>query len=140
MTDNTRMVDLPWVDGTTRTVPEGTVYETKFGLVRVALDGGYSDGPDPEKLLGKSIYTHISSSFAVRIFTEAPEPPVKVNVPTSLGAIVSMAVHPNDPGYVLTRYGWLGLRSRAECSPSEIAAQIRAGARVLFEGVDEDTP
>lgn len=137
MTDNAKMVDLPWHDGTTRTVPEGTVYETKFGLVRVALDGGYSDGPDPEKLLGKSIYTHISSSFAVRIFTEAPEPPVKVTVPTGLGAIVSLPTLPNDPGFVLTREGWLGLNVVVKFDPSEISGLLHdGGARVLYEGDD----
>lgn len=125
MTDNARMVDLPWVDGTTRTVPEGTVYEAKDGIMHVALD-----------------YVHRSSiaAVAVRIFTEAPEPPVKVNVPTGLGAIVSLSVSPDYPGFVLTRSGWRGLNSYTEYDPSEIATELHDGARVLFEGVDEDTP
>lgn len=125
MTDNARMVDLPWVDGTTRTVPEGTVYESQAGIVHVARHRAYRASRD---------------GVAVRILTEAPEPPVKVNVPTGLGAIVSMAVYPNDPGYVLTRYGWRGLRTYDRYDPSEIADRLREGARVLFEGVDEDTP
>lgn len=61
-------------------------------------------------------------------------------VPTGLGAIVSMAVYPNDPGYVLTREGWLGLSSGIKYDPSEIATELHDGARVLFEGVDKDTP
>ena len=73
MTDNARMVDLPWVDGTTRTVPERTVYESQAGTVHVARDGGHRSP---------------LASPAFRIFTEAPEPPVKVDVPTGIGAIV----------------------------------------------------
>ena len=140
MTDNTRMVDLPWVDGTTRTVPEGTAYETEAGLVYAARDGGYSHGINPNKTWGEPIRPHNSYSAAVRTFTEAPEPPVKVSVPTGLGAIVSMPARPNEPGFVLAREGWRGLRTYDRYDPSEIADRLRVGARVLFEGVDEDTP
>ena len=139
MTDNTRMVDLPWVDGTTRTVPEGTAYASLAGLVYAARDGGYSDGINPNTPWSEPIRPHFSGSVAVHIFTEAPEPPVKVDVPTGLGAIVSLPYLPDDPGFVLTRGGWLGLRTRVECDPSEIADEIRKGARVLYEGL-EDTP
>lgn len=125
MTDNTRMVDLPWVDGTTRTVPEGTVYESQAGIVHVARHRAYRASRD---------------GVAVRILTEAPEPPVKVTVPTGLGSIVSLTAFLDDPGYVLTRDGWRGLGSYIEYPPSEIADELRAGARVIFEGIDEDTP
>lgn len=134
MTDNARMVDLPWVDGTTRTVPEWTVYEAADGRILYARKNGYSQRNR------RYFSYHDEDSAAVRILTEAPEPPVKVTVPTGLGAIVSMAVYPNDPGYVLTRYGWRGLRTYDRYDPSEIADLLHKGARVLFEGVDEDTP
>ena len=132
MTDNTRMVDLPWIDGTTRTVPEWTPYVTRSGVVLYARDGGYSytGGAD------SCIHLHHESA-AVRILTEAPEPPVKVNVPTGLAAVVSLSISPDSPGYVLTRKGWRGLRTDLTIDPSEIARELRAGARVLFEGVDE---
>ena len=140
MTDNARMVDLPWVDGTTRTVPDLTIYAAKDGALYVARDGGYSEAVDPSKSWCETIYDHNPYSAAVRIFTEAPEPPVKVTVPTGLGAIVSSAVFPDDPGFVLTREGWRGLRAYDRYDPSEIAGRLRNGARVLFEGVDKDTP
>ena len=140
MTDNAKMVDLPWVDGTTRTVPEGTAYASLAGLVYAARDGGYSDGINPNTPWSEPIRPHFSGSVAVHIFTEAPEPPVKVEVPTIFGAVVSTSVYPNEPGYVLTRCGWIGLRTCIEHDPSQIATEIHDGARVLFEGVDEDTP
>lgn len=140
MTDNTKMVDLPWVDGTTRTVPEGTVFAPNDGALYAARDGGYSAGIDPSTPWGETIYPHIADTRAVRILTEAPEPPVKVNVPTGLGAIVSLPKLSNEPGYVLTRSGWRGLRTRVECDPDGIANVLRDGARVLYEGVDKDTP
>ena len=132
MTDNTKMVDLPWHDGTTRTVPEFTPYVTRSGVVLYARDGGYSytGGAD------SCIHLHHESA-AVRILTEAPEPPVKVDVPTGIGAVVSSAVFPDNPGFVLTRDGWRGLHTYTECHPSEIADRLRDGARVLYEGVDE---
>ena len=132
MTDNTRMVDLPWIDGTTRTVPEFTPYVTRSGVVLYARDGGYSytGGAD------SCIHLHHESA-AVRILTEAPEPPVKVNVPTGLGAIVSASMYPNEPCYVLGPDGWRSLRTYIKFDPSEIAEELRDGARVLFEGVDE---
>lgn len=134
--DNTRMVDLPWVDGTTRTVPEGTPYEMPDGYLAFARDGGFSF----EVGTGHFFRGHEADSAAVRILTEAPEPPVKVNVPTGLGAIVSMPARPNEPGFVLAREGWRGLRTYDRYDPSEIDGRLRVGARVLFEGVDEDTP
>lgn len=134
MTDNTRMVDLPWVDGTTRTVPDETPYEMPDGYLAFARDGGFSF----ELGTGHFFRGHEADSAAVRIFTEAPEPPVKVNVPTGLGAIVSMAESPNSPGFVLTRDGWRGLRTLMAGPPSEIAEELSEGARVLYEG--EDTP
>ena len=137
MTDSTKMVDLPWHDGTTRTVPEGTVYESESGLVCAARDGGYSLVANPKKDSGNQIYSHLHNSAAVRIFAEAPEPPVKVDVPTGLGAVVSTPVYPNEPGYVLARKGWRGLETDRRYDPSEVANELRAGARILFEGVDE---
>ena len=133
MTDNTKMVDLPWTDGTTRTVPEWTRYEGRDRYLVFARDGGYSftDGT------GSMLHRHDDDSKAVRILTEAPEPPVKVDVPTGLGAVVSSAVFPDNPGFVLTRDGWRGLHTYTECHPSEIADRLRDGARVLYEGVDE---
>ena len=131
MTDNTRMVDLPWVDGTTRTVPEFTPYVERIGVVAFARDGGYSY----RGIADSPFRSHDSYSAAVRIFTEAPEPPVKV--PTGIGAVVSFALHPDVPGYVLTREGWLGLDSCTHYGPAHIASLLRRGARVLFEGVDE---
>ena len=139
MTDNTRMVDLPWVDGTKRTVPEWTLYTVASGSLFTARDGGYSPAHDPSKSWGKTIYPHVPDSAAVRIFTEAPEPPVKVDVPTGLGTIVSLSLYPHKPGYVLTREGWRGLRMCIEYDPSEIASELSRGARVLFEGVDKVT-
>lgn len=131
MTDNTRMVDLPWVDGTTRTVPEFTPYVERIGVVAFARDGGYSY----RGIADSPFRSHDSYSAAVRIFTEAPEPPVKV--PTGIGAVVSFALHPDVPGYVLTREGWLGLNSWTHYEPTQIAGLLRRGARVLYEGVDE---
>ena len=132
MTDNTRMVDLPWHDGTTRTVPEWTPYVNRSGVVLYARDGGYSytGGAD------SCIHLHHESA-AVRILTEAPEPPVKVDVPTGIGAIVSSRWYRDDPAYVLTRQGWRGLSAGYPYEASEIADALRSGARVLFEGVDE---
>ena len=133
MTDNTRMVDLPWVDGTTRTVPEFTPYVERIGVVAFARDGGYSH----RGVADSPICGHDDDSRAVRILTEAPEPPVKVNVPTGIGAILSFATRPDVPGYVLTREGWLGLNSWTHYEPTQIAGLLRRGARVLYEGVDE---
>ena len=133
MTDNTHMVDLPWIDGTTRTVPEWTKYESQDKGVAYARDGGYSYRPNSGELL----FAHHSGSRAVCILTEAPEPPVKVDVPTGLGAVVSTPVYPNEPGYVLARKGWRGLETDRRYDPSEVANELRAGARILFEGVDE---
>lgn len=132
MTDNTRMVDLPWHDGTTRTVPEGTAYETLTRRALYAHKDGY-------KLQRDSCYSssYDAYSAAVRIFTEAPEPPVKVNVPTGIGAIVSQSAFKRWPAYVLGREGWLGLGSGRPYEASLIADEIRNGARVLFEGVAE---
>ena len=132
--NNTKMVDLPWHDGPTRTVPEWTRYEGRDRYLVFARDGGYSftDGT------GSMLHRHDDDSKAVRVLTEAPEPPVTVNVPTGIGAIVSFAEFPNIPGYVLTRKGWLGLITWTHYDPSEIAKELRDGARVLFEGVDED--
>ena len=132
MTDNPKMVDLPWHDGTTRTVPEWTPYVNRSGVVLYARDGGYSytGGAD------SCIHLHHESA-AVRILTEAPEPPVKVDVPTGIGAVVSFGSRPDVPGYVLTREGWLGLNSWTHYGPAHIASLLRRGARVLYEGVDE---
>lgn len=129
MSDNTNMVDLPWHDGTTRVVPEWTVYEATNGCVHFALHGRYSSSP-------KWSYPHFPGSAAVRILTEAPEPPVKANVPTSLGAIVSPSPFSNNLGYVLTQNGWCGLFTGRRYNPSEIADELRLGARVFYEGDD----
>lgn len=131
MTDNTRMVDLPWHDGTTRTVPEWTKYESQDKGVAYARDGGYSYRPNSGELL----FAHHSGSRAVCILTEAPEPPAKVNVPTGLAAVVSLSIFPDSPGYVLTRNGWRGLRTDLTIDSSQIANELRDGARVLYEGV-----
>ena len=133
MTDNTKMVDLPWIDGTTRTVPEFTPYVERVGVALFARDGGYSYRASADS----RIHPHDHDSAAVRILTEAPEPPVKVNVPTGIGAVVSMAISPNDPGFVLTNKGWRGLRTWTHYEPTQIANKLSDGARVLFEGVDE---
>ena len=132
MTDNTKMVDLPWIDGTTRTVPEETTYVTRSGVVLYARGGGYSytGGAD------SCIHLHHDSA-AVRILTEAPEPPVKVTVPTGIGAIVSGQWTLDKPAYVLDRKGWRGLFTDRRYSVNEIAKEIRKGAVVLYEGVDE---
>lgn len=137
MTDNPKMVDLPWHDGTIRTVPEWTPYEAESGEVFAARDGGYSEGIDPSKPWCETTCPHIADTRAVRIFTEAPEPPVKVDVPTGIGAVVSFALHPDVPGYVLTREGWLGLNSWTHYEPTRIAGLLRRGARILYAGVDE---
>ena len=133
MTDNTKMVDLPWADGTTRTVPEWTPYVGRDGYLAFARDGGYST----PHVAGAFLNDHDDDSAAVRILTEAPEPPVKVDVPTELGTVVSTPVYPNEPGYVLARKGWRGLETDQRYDPSEIAEELRRGARILFEGVDE---
>lgn len=133
MTDNTHMVDLPWIDGTTRTVSEFTPYVERAGVIAFARDGGYSYRASSDS----RTQPHDHDSAAVCILTEAPEPPVKVDVPTGIGAIVSLAIFPNRPGNVLMGDGWHGMRSHARKDPSFIADQLRAGARVLFEGVDE---
>lgn len=133
MTDNTKMVDLPWVDGTTRTVSELTPYVERAGVIAFARDGGYSYRASSDS----RTQPHDHDSAAVCILTEAPEPPVKINVPTGLGAVVSTPVYPNEPGYVLARKGWRGLETDRRYDPSEVACELRAGARVLFEGVAE---
>ena len=133
MTDNDKMVDLPWHDGTTRTVPEWTSYEGCDGYLAFAREGGYSF----KRTEGSLPFDHSANSAAVRIIAEAPEPPVKVNVPTGLAAVVSMSISPDDPGCVLTRKGWRGLRTDVTLDSSQVANELRAGARVLFEGVDE---
>lgn len=138
MTDNTKMVDLPWHDGTMREVPELTAYAASDGALYTARNGGYSEGIDPSTSRGRTIYPHDPASAAVRIFTEAPEPPVKVNVPTGIGAVVSGRFEPDRPSYVRTSRGWLGLHSGEKYSESRIADKLRAGARVLYEGVDEE--
>ena len=131
MTDNTKMVDLPWIDGTTRTVPEETPYVMRDGYPAYARDGGYSYAGGA----GRILHDHDDDSAAVRIFAEAPEPPVKVNVPTGLAAVVSLSISPDSPGYVLTRNGWRGLRTDLTIDSSQIANELRDGARVLYEGV-----
>lgn len=133
MTDNTRMVDLPWHDGTTRTVPEWTPYMGRYGFLAFAREDGYST----RITAGSRINPHVDTSAAVHILTEAPEPPVKVDVPTGIAAVVSAQRFPNDPVYVLTRDGWRGIGTYTLYDPSEIADELRAGARVLYEGVDE---
>ena len=133
MTDNTRMVDLPWIDGTTRTVPEWTAYMGRYGFLAFAREDGYST----RSTAGSRINPHVDTSAAVHILTEAPEPPVKVDVPTGVGAIVSSRWYRDDPAYVLTRQGWRGLSAGDPYEASEIADALRSGARVLFEGVDE---
>ena len=138
MTDNTKMVDLPWHDGTMREVPELTAYAASDGALYTARNGGYSEGIDPSTSRGRTIYPHDPASAAVRIFTEAPEPPVKVDVPTGIGAVVSFTLFLDLPGYVLTREGWLGLNTWTYYEPAYIASLLRAGARVLYEGVDEE--
>lgn len=136
MTDEPRMVDLPWHDGTMREVPELTVYAASDGALYTARAGGYSEGIDPSMSRGRTIYPHDPASAAVRVFTEAPEPPVKVSVPTGIAAILSLPTSPSVPGYVLTHEGWRGLRSNVKIDPDEIANKLRNGAKVLFEGVD----
>lgn len=129
MTDNTKMVDLPWHDGTTRTVPEGTAYQSLDLRALYAHRDGYN-------LRQGGVYSyHDETSAAVRIFTEAPEPPVKVDVPTGLAAVVSLSISPDSPGYVLTRNGWRGLRTDLTIDSSQIANELRDGARVLYVGV-----
>ena len=134
MTDNTHMVDLPWHDGTTRTVPEWTRYEGRDRYLVFARDGGYSftDGT------GSMLHRHDDDSKAVRVLTEAPEPPVKINVPTGVGAVTSRHLEPDRPSYARTSRGWwIGLHSGERYSESRIMDELRSGARVLFEGVDE---
>jgi len=133
MTDDTRMVDLPWIDGTTRTVPEFTPYVERIGVVAFARDGGYSY----RGIADSPFRSHDSYSAAVRILTEAPEPPVKVNVPTGIGAIVSCRWTPDKPVFILGRHGWLGLNLNCQYEASAIAEVLREGGRVLYEGVDE---
>ena len=135
MTDNPKMVDLPWNDGTTRTVPEGTAYMAVNGFVYLAQDGGCISARDAAR--GGRIHSHFPCSAAVRILTEAPEPPVKVNVPTGLAAVVSGQWTLDKPAYVLDRKGWRGLFTDRRYSVNEIAKEIRKGAVVLYEGVDE---
>ena len=132
MTDNPKMVDLPWIDGTTRTVPEETLYESRVGGVLFARQGGYSSY---RRAVSSFIHGHVHNSAAVRILTEAPEPPVKVDVPTGLAAVVSLSISPDSPGYVLTRNGWRGLRTDLTIDSSQIANELRDGARVLYVGV-----
>ena len=133
MTDSTKMVDLPWIDDTTRTVPEWTPYVDSDGYLAFAREGGYSC----RCVADSHPFDHDDDTAAVRILTDAPEPPVKVDVPTGLGAIVSGGWTPDSPVFVLGRHGWRGLNSNSQFEASEIAETLRAGARVLYEGVDE---
>ena len=135
MTDNTKMVDLPWHDGTTRTVPEGTAYMAVNGFVYLAQDGGCISARDAAR--GGRIHSHFPCSAAVRIFIEAPEPPVKVKVPTGIGAIVSLPNDKRRPGFVHDWKGWRGLGLGKRYEVSEIADELRDGAVVLYAGVDE---
>ena len=133
MTDNTSIVDLPWYDGTTRTVPEFTPYVERAGVVAFARDGGYSYRASSDS----RTHPHDHDSAAVCILTEAPEPPVKVEVPTGIGAIVSGFLYPDKPTFVLDQQGWRGLHIGARFDSRKIADALRSGARVLYEGVDE---
>lgn len=133
MIDTTKMVDLPWIDGTTHTVPEWTPYVERVGVVAFARDGGYSY----RRAVGSPIRNHDHYSAARCILTEAPEPPVKVNVPTGIGAIVSGFLYPDKPTFVLDQQGWRGLHIGARFDSRKIADALRSGARVLYEGVDE---
>lgn len=133
MTDSPRMVDLPWVDGTTHTVSEWTPYVGRDGYLAFAREGGYSF----KRTAGKIPFDHSADSAAVLILAEAPEPPVKVDVPTGIGAIVSGRWTPDRPVFVLDRYGWRSLRADEQYGVSEIAEALRKGARVLFEGGTE---
>lgn len=135
MSDNTNMVDLPWHDGTTRVVPEWTVYEAANGSFFIARDGGYNYGGYPG--LKHRTQTHSSGSVAVRIFGELYEPPVKVEVPTGIGAVVSPSPFSNNLGYVLTQNGWCGLFTGLVYTSREIANELRLGARVFYEGDDK---
>ena len=135
--NNEKTCTIPWHDGTEREVEIGTACEGDTGYLRYADKGGYQLSRSD---LGNGDPYPWGYRSVARIFTEAPEPPVKVTVPTGLGAIVSLPKLPHNPGYVLTRGGWLGLRTRVECDPDGIANMLRKGARVLFEGVDKDTP
>ena len=105
------------------------------GFVYLAQDGGCISARDAAR--GGRIHSHFPCSAAVRIFTEAPEPPVKVDVPTGIGAIVSGRWTPDRPVFVLDRYGWRSLRADEQYGVSEIAEALRKGARVLFEGGTE---
>ena len=134
MTDNTHMVDLPWIDGTTRTVSEFTPYVERAGVIAFARDGGYSYRASSDS----RTQPHDHDSAAVCILTEAPEPPVKINVPTGVGAVTSGHLEPDRPSYARTSRGWwIGLHSGERYSESRIMDELRSGARVLFEGVDE---
>ena len=134
MTDNPSMVDLLWHDGTKRIVPEGTPYLTESGFVYFAWLGGCSTGAERKGDFREYTLHHTS---AVGILAEASEPPIRVEVPTGIGAVVSFGSRPDVPGYVLTREGWLGLNSWTHYGPTHIADLLRRGARVLFEGVEE---
>ena len=133
MTDSTKMVDLPWIDDTTRTVPEWTPYVDSDGYLAFAREGGYSC----RCVADSHPFDHDDDTAAVRILTDAPEPPVKVTVPTGIGAIVSSQWYPDRPVFVLDHKGWCGLVSGRRYEVSEIANEIRKGARVLYEGSDE---
>lgn len=134
MTDNDKMVDLPWHDGTTRTVPEWTSYERCDGYLAFAREGGYSF----KRTEGSLPFDHSANSAAVRIIAEAPEPPVKVEAPTGIGSLVSHGLSQSKPSYVRTSDGWLGLHSGLEYTESQILTAIQRGGRVLYEGIEED--
>lgn len=66
-----------------------------------------------------------------------PETTKKVEVPTGDGAVVSPSPVSNNLGYVLTQNGWCGLFTGRRYDPSEIADELRLGARVFYEGIEE---
>lgn len=131
MSTNVSMVDLLWHDGTKRIVPEGTPYLTESGFVYFAWLGGCSTGAERKGDVREYTLHHTS---AVQILAEAPEPPIRVEVPTGVGSLVSFSEFPYDPGFVLTSDGWYSLVSVEECDPDTIASLLRNGGRVLFEG------
>lgn len=126
MTD-TNLVRIPWHDGTTREVAEGTVCLLGSSPVFAATEGFtvVADG------------RHIAdwrAPWVSKVYVEAPEPPLVVEVPSGLGAVVE-----TSPGVVLVRHldywrGDFGV-SRSDAFVEHV---LRDGGRVLSEGIDPE--
>lgn len=136
----TKMVEVPWHDGTIREVEEGTVVSAGSGdgqlrTVVYAMENGwclYSNAKWIESwgyLKGYGVYEKAS---------EPPQP--KVVLPTAEGSVIAGLYMGKPTGWVVgrTSLGWYGLYGE-KCSEENLKEMIADGdAKVVFDsGKDE---